>query len=50
VRRKRADGDGTTDILLQNAAGNLADWTLKNGVGSGSATIGNPAPYGFHLA
>jgi hypothetical protein len=44
------NGDGTSDILIQNAAGNLADWTIKNGVGSGSATIGNPVPFGFRLA
>jgi hypothetical protein len=45
------NGDGTSDILIQNAAGSLGDWTIKNGViGSGSATIGNPVPFGFHLA
>jgi hypothetical protein len=45
------NGDGTSDILIQNAAGSLADWTIKNGVvGSGSATIGNPVPFGFNLA
>jgi hypothetical protein len=42
-------GDGTTDILLQNAAGNLAAWLMRNGVGAGSTEIGNPTSYGYSV-
>jgi hypothetical protein len=35
-------------LLMQER--NIADWAIKNGVDSGSANIGTPTPYGFHLA
>jgi hypothetical protein len=39
------NGDGTTDILLENGAGNITDWNLTNGVYSGYHGIGNSSGY-----
>ena len=47
VRPQDFNGDGTSDILLQDGSGNLADWTMQNGVFSAGYSVGNPATYGF---
>jgi hypothetical protein len=39
------NGDDTGDILLQNAAGNLIDRTMKNGLYSGYNNVANAAGY-----
>jgi hypothetical protein len=40
------NGDGTTDLLLENGAGNLIDWIVQNGKYSGWNEIGGTAGYG----
>jgi hypothetical protein len=44
------NGDGTSDILLENASGQLAEWTMQNGLAAGGGVIDNPSAYGFALA
>jgi hypothetical protein len=41
------NGDGTTDILLQNAGGSIIDWSLSNGAYSGYNSIGNANASGY---
>ena len=41
------DGDGTTDILMQNAAGTIIDWRMRGGQYSSYDTIGNAAVSGY---
>ena len=51
------NGDGTTDILLQEGNGTLVEWMMKNGAvipGSGgvvinNSTTANPATFGLHV-
>jgi autotransporter-associated beta strand protein len=43
------NGDGTTDILLQNSSGSLTDWIIKNGTLSSGTNINNPAAYGYSV-
>jgi hypothetical protein len=43
------NGDGTTDILLQNSSGNLVDWIVQNGTLSSGNEINNPAAYGYQV-
>jgi hypothetical protein len=40
------NGDGTTDILLENGGGNVIDWILQNGVYQSYSNIGSPGGYG----
>jgi hypothetical protein len=44
------NGDGTTDILLQNGGGTLAEWNMQNGAVNGVHFPGNPAVFGFKVA
>jgi hypothetical protein len=39
------NGDGTSDILLQNANGNVIDWIMKNGQFSGWNEVGSAGTY-----
>jgi hypothetical protein len=41
------NGDGTTDILLENGSGNVIDWIMKNGAYAGWNEIGNASGYGI---
>ena len=38
------NGDGTSDILLQNSSGNLVDWELNGTSVIGTAIVTNPGP------
>ncbi len=40
------NGDGTTDLLLENGSGNLIDWILQNGQFAGWNQIGGTSGYG----
>jgi hypothetical protein len=40
------NGDGTTDLLLENDSGNLIDWIMQNGAYAGWNQIGNTSGYG----
>jgi hypothetical protein len=39
------NGDGTSDILLQNASGNVIDWIMKNGQFSAWNEVGSAGSY-----
>ena len=39
------NGDGTTDLLLENGSGNLINWTLENGYYSSWNEIGYISGY-----
>jgi hypothetical protein len=39
------NGDGTSDVLIQNASGILADWVVQNGTATTGSVIGNPTSY-----
>ena len=44
------NGDGTSDILLQNSSGNLSDLFMQNGMQSGGIfSISNPATFGYSV-
>ena len=39
------NGDGTSDILLENSTGNVIDWIMKNGQFSGWNEVGGAGSY-----
>ena len=44
------NGDGTSDILLQNSSGNLSDLFMQNGMQNGGIfSISNPATFGYSV-